>query len=136
MTSTTLASALLALLVAVPPAAQQASPAKPIAYETYCRMERTEKRALFKSLPSEERARLARTHMERWRDANKGTLSEPQLSLLKEMIAAIGPAMFNGGSEAEQAKARVLVEELESRADVLLNGDQRRAIRYDAPCAK
>ena len=134
MVSTALVYALLALSLLS--AAQQAPAAKPIPYETYCQMERTEKRSLFKSLPSEQRAQLARTHMERWRDANKPKLSEPQLALLKEMIAAISPAMFDGGTEAEQAKARELAEALESRADAVFTNDQRRALRYDAPCAK
>lgn len=132
MKATALACALLALLLA----AQQVPAPKPLPYETYCQMERTEKRALFKSLPANERARLARTHMERWRDANKAKLSEPQLSLLKEMIAAISPAMFDGGSAAEQAKAKSLIEDLESRVDSVFTNDQRRALRYDAPCAK
>ena len=74
--------------------------------------------------------------MERWRDANKAKLSEPQLALLKEMIAAISPAMFDGGSEAEQAKAKELVEALESRADAVFTSVERRALRYDAPCAQ
>ena len=130
------ATVLACALCALPLGAQKAPPAKPLPYETYCQMERTEKRALFKSLPSEERARLARTHMERWRNANKGQLSEPQLSLLKEMIAAISPAMFDGGSAADQAKAKVLIEDLESRVDTLFTNDQRRALRYDAPCAR
>ena len=134
MVCTALAYALLAL--SLPLGAQQAPAAKPIPYETYCQMERTEKRTLFKSLPGEQRARLARTHMERWRDANKGKLSEPQLSLLKELIAAISPAMFDSGTEAEQAKAKELIEALESRADAVFSNDQRRALRYDAPCAK
>ena len=132
MKATALACALLALRLA----AEQVPAAKPLPYETYCQMERTEKRALFKSLPSDERARLARTHIERWHDANKAKLSEPQLSLLKEMIAAISPAMFDGGTAAEQAKAKSLIEDLESRVDSVFTNDQRRALRYDAPCAK
>jgi hypothetical protein len=115
--------------------AQQPAADKPMAYETYCQMERTEKRAAFKSMPSEHRARLARTHVERWRDANKGRLSEAQLGLLKEMIAALTPAMYGGGSEADQRKARELGEALEGRADALFTNDERRALRYDAPCA-
>ena len=116
-------------------AQQPAPPNKPMPYETYCQMERTEKRALFKSMPSEHRALLARTHMERWRDANKGRLSEAQLGLLKEMIAALTPAMYGGGSEADQRKARELGEALEGRADAVFSNDERRALRYDAPCA-
>ncbi len=134
MMSSILVSALLAL--SLPLVAQQPSTSKPISYENYCQMERTEKRTLFKSLPAEQRARLARTHMERWRDANKAKLSEPQLALLKEMIAAISPAMFNSGTEAEQAKAEELMDALEARADVVFSRDQYRALRYDAPCAK
>ena len=98
-------------------AAQQPPPAaKPMLYETYCQMERTEKRAAFKSMPADHRATLMRTHLERWRDANKGRLSEPQLALLKEMLSATSPAMFGGGTEAEQVKARELIEALEARA--------------------
>lgn len=134
MRGTCLAWAMLALSLSL--GAQQAPAAKPMPYETYCQMERTEKRALFKSLPPEQRARLARTHMERWRDANKAKLSEPQLALLKEMIAAIGPAMFDGGTEAEQTQARELAEALESRADAVFTNTERRALRYDAPCAQ
>ena len=115
--------------------AQQPAPSKPMPYETYCQMERTEKRAAFKSMPSEHRALLARTHMQRWRDANKDRLSEAQLGLLKEMIAAISPAMYGGGSEADQRKARDLGEVLEDRADAVFSNDERRALRYDAPCA-
>jgi hypothetical protein len=123
------------LSLPLPYAAQQAPATKPMSYEMYCQMERTEKRALFKSLPAEERVRLARTHMERWRDAHKGKLSEPQLTLLKDMIAAIGPAMYGAGSAEERQKARDLGESLEARADALFSNDERRALRYDAPCA-
>ena len=115
-------------------AQQPAPPDKPMPYETYCKMERTEKRAAFKSMPSEHRARLARTHMERWRDATKGRLSEAQLGVLKELIAAITPALYGGGSEADQRKARELGEALEARADAVFSNDERRALRYDAPC--
>lgn len=120
----------------LPLIAQQPPAGKPMPYETYCQMERTEKRAAFKSMPPEHRAQLARTHMERWHEANKKKLSEPQLALLKEMIAAISPAMFDGGTEAEQAKARDAAEALETRADALFTNTERRALRYDAPCAK
>jgi hypothetical protein len=58
------------------------------------------------------------------------------LALLKEMIAAITPAMFDGGTEAEQAAARERAELLETRADALFSNADRRALRYDAPCAK
>ena len=116
-------------------AQQSALPNKPMPYESYCKMERTEKRATFKSMPAEHRALLARTHMERWRDANKGRLSEAQLGVLKELIAAISPAMYGAGSEADQRKARELGEALEERADALFTNDERRALRYDAPCA-
>lgn len=115
---------------------QQPPAGKPMAYEAYCQMERTEKRTAFKSLPAEQRAQLMRTHLERWRDANKAKLNEAQLTLIKEMAAATSPAMFGGGTEAEQAKARELIEALETRADSLFTNDQRRALRYDAPCAK
>jgi hypothetical protein len=114
-------------------AAQQPAAGK-LPYETYCQMERTEKRAAFKSMAPEHRATLMRTHLERWRDANKGKLSEAQLGLIKEMIAATSPAMFDGGTEAEQAKARDTIEGLETRADALFTNTERRALRYDAPC--
>ena len=115
--------------------AQQLPAGKPMAYETYCRMERAEKRAAFKSMPAEHRAALMRTHLEKWREANKATLTEAQLAFLKEMAAATSPAMFGGGTEAEQAKARDVVESLETTADAVFTNDQRRALRYDAPCA-
>ena len=134
MMSTALALALA--IGCMPGTARQAPTARPMPYETYCQMERAEKRAAFKSMPPEQRAELMRTHLERWRDANKAKLNEAQLTLLKEMAAATSPAMFDGGSEAEQAKARELVEALETRADSLFTNDQRRALRYDAPCAK
>ena len=117
-------------------AQQPAPPAQPMAYETYCQMERAEKRAAFKAMPPEHRVQLARTNMERWREANKSTLSEAQLGLLKEMIAAITPSMFGGGTEADQRQARELGEALEERADALFTNDVRRALRYDAPCVK
>lgn len=117
-------------------AQQPASSGKPMPYDTYCQMERTEKRAAFKSMPADHRVQLARTHMERWRDTNRAKLSEAQLGLLKEMIAALTPAMYGGGSEADQKKARELGEALEERADALFTNDERRALRYDAPCVK
>jgi hypothetical protein len=117
-------------------AQQPAPPAKPMAYETYCQMERAVKRSAFKAMPPEHRVQLARTHMERWREANKGKVSEAQLELLKEMIAAITPSMFGGGTEADQRQARELGEALEERADALFTNDVRRALRYDAPCVK
>jgi hypothetical protein len=120
----------------LPLQAQQPPAGKPMAYETYCQMERTEKRAAFKSMPPEHRAELMRTHLERWRDANQAKLNEAQQALLKEMAAATSPAMFGGGTEAEQAKAREAIEVLETRADALFTNTERRALRYDAPCAK
>jgi hypothetical protein len=118
-------------------AAQQAPPSgKPMPYDTYCQMERTEKRAAFKAMPAEHRVVLARTQMERWRDANRARLSEAQLGLLKELIAATTPAMYGGGSEAEQRHAKELAETLERRVDALFTNDERRALRYDAPCVK
>jgi hypothetical protein len=131
-------TALLVLIVAAASlqtsAGQKPNP-KMMSYESYCQMERAEKRKHFKGTTPEHRAQLARTHLERWREANRAQLNAQQLALLEDMIAAMVPATFDGGSPAERTEAAKVVESLETRADALFSRDQVRALRYDAPCA-
>ena len=104
MRRTILASTLAVLSVAV---MAQTQAAKPIDYETYCKLPDAEaKQAAFRATTAESRGTLVRTQLERWRDANQSRLEEKQKAVLAELIQSITSDTYADGPQAEAARIK------------------------------
>jgi hypothetical protein len=77
-------------------------------YDTFCKLPDLEtKRSAFLAASAENRTTLVRTHVERWRDANRSRLNDKQLAALAELIAAFGPDTYSDGPKGEEARAKI-----------------------------
>jgi len=111
----------------------QTPAAKPIDYDTYCKLPDTDtKRAAFGSTTAENRGVLVRTQLERWRDANLARLNETQKTSLAAVITSITADSYADGPAGEEARAksRILITKLES----LFTRDELMAMQPNAPC--
>jgi hypothetical protein len=109
--------------------AQTAPAASELEYETYCKKEEREKRRLFRAATAEQKSMLARTQLERWRDANRDRLSTEQIGVLQELRALATPAMFEGTKEGKATLAT-----FEARADAVFSGAEMDEISPYGPC--
>jgi hypothetical protein len=115
--------------------AQQSKPAAPapsaaeLDYDTFCKKTQQEKRALFRAATPAQKAVIARTQMERFRDANRARLNKEQLTLLAEFLALLTPTVFEDNKEA-QAK----LEALSDRVENAFSNEDQDAMDRDGPC--
>ena len=123
-----------ALLMVVPigVAAGRQAPQK-VTYDTFCSLPDEAKRAAFNTATPEEKAAVMKTHVERWRGANKSRLSAPQLALLDQMVAVITPESYTPGPgrEAAQNRMRALEPKL---AELFSPDDIQAAMQPSGPC--
>ena len=111
----------------------QEQAAKPMDYETYCKLpDAGAKKAAFMATTAESRGTLARTQMERWRDANQTRLDEKQKGVLEEVIQSITADSYANGplGEAARIKTRAILE----RFEPLFAQRDLMAMQPDAPC--
>jgi hypothetical protein len=129
-TSVLVASLLAAATIAQTPPASQAPPtAAELEYETYCKKEEKEKRRLFRAATPDQQSTLARTQIERWRDANRAQLSQEQVKVLQELWTMAVPAMFE-----RTAEGKAKLADFEARADAAFSGAEMDAISPYGPC--
>lgn len=111
----------------------RAQVAKPIDYDTFCKLADTEaKRTAFIATTADNRGQLVRTQLERWRDANRASLNAQQSSYLSELIASITSDTYKDGPEGEAA--RVKAQALSARMRELFTDAQVMAMQPYAPC--
>ena len=107
--------------------------AKPIDYDTFCKLpDQQAKKIAFGATTAENRGTLARTHLERWRDANQTRLDDKQKVVLAELIKSITSDSYAGGPQGEEArvKSRAIITNVEllfTREDVM-------AMQFTEPC--
>ena len=131
MTRHFVVSSILAVLSTGAAAQEQAG--KAIDYETYCKLpDAGAKKAAFNATTAEIRGMLARTQIERWRDANQARLDDKQKAVLAELIQSITSDSYAGGSQGE--KARVKTREVIARFEPLFTRAELMAMQPDAPC--
>jgi hypothetical protein len=135
MTDRRLAPLALCLLVtaAGSPLAAQSTPAQtaPPAYDTFCSQTRQEKQAMFKTIPIDQRAALARTQLERFRDANAARLSAEQKALIQEWIT-IGVAAQLTRPRTPEMEATLAA--LGPRIEAAFTRDDQRVMDEYGPC--
>jgi predicted cobalt transporter CbtA len=121
---------ILSLLFAV--ASFQAATQTPavISYETYCRQDEAEKKQVFRAAPPETKAVLARTQIERWRDANQATLTAEQLDVIKELLSVTTVETF----ALSRADQRTKLSAVEARAGAAFKGRELDAMGPTGPC--
>jgi hypothetical protein len=119
-----------ACLVSVTSAQQVANR---IDYDTFCKLpDQDAKRSAFRATTAENRGEIVRTHLQRWRDANRTRLNDKQMAYLAAMIESITSETYSDGPKGEEArvKSRAIIE-----ANVGLFGQQdMQAMQPYAPC--
>ena len=107
--------------------------AQKLEYDAFCKLPDVEtKRSAFLATSAESRTELARTQVERWRDANRGRLNEKQLAALAELIAAFGPDTYADGAKGEEARAKI--RPLAEKQRQLFAQDELSAMQPYGPC--
>ena len=121
---------LLRLLFAV--AAFQAAVQTPaaISYETFCQQDEGEKKKVFRAAAPEIKAVLARTQIERWRDANRPRLTPDQLDVIRELLAVSTAETF----ALSRQDQRVRLSSVEARAGAAFSGRELDAMAPTGPC--
>ena len=125
--------AVLAAIVASDWATGHAQTAPVIDYDTFCKVTDIDaKRSAFLATTAENRGVLVRTHIERWRDANKARLNEKQLTFLTDLMASITPDTYADGPKGDEArvKARPLVEQTRQH----FSNEDNQAMQPFGPC--
>ena len=127
----TIVACVLAVLPAVVMA--QAQTAKGIDYETFCKLpDEQAKRAAFGATTAENRGTLARTHLERWRDANQTRLDDKQKAVLAELIKSITSETYGNTPQSEESrvKSRAIITDVER----LFTREDMMAMQFTEPC--
>jgi hypothetical protein len=110
---------------------QAAAPAPAaITYETYCQQDEAEKKKVFRAAAPETQAVLARTQVERWRDANQATLTAEQLDVIKELLSVTTVETF----ALSRADQRAKLSAVEARAGAAFKGRELDAMGPTGPC--
>jgi hypothetical protein len=80
-----------------------------------------ERKQIFGSVTTDNRALLIKTHAERWLGANRLKLTPEQVELVEELISSISPKWYETGRGELEPEVEVLVKRIEaalSREDV------------------
>ena len=104
-----------------------------ITYDTFCSLSDDQaKRAAFGAATPENKAELVKTHLERWRDANKARFNPEQLALLEQMHAVITAESYTPGPGLDEARNKMRA--LEPRMVELFRVADIQAMQPNAPC--
>lgn len=126
------AGVMLSMAAHVPLNAQATPPQPaPPAYDTFCSQSRMEKQATFKTIPTEQRATLARTQLERFRDANAARLSVEQKRLIQEWLTVGIAAQFTRPRTPEM---EATLQALGPRIEAAFTRDDQRVMDEYGPC--
>ena len=122
-----------AVLLMVPVGIAAGQAPQKVTYDTFCGLSDEAKRAAFNAATPEEKTVVMKTHVERWRDANRSRLNAQQLALLDEMVAVVTSESYTPGPgrEAAQNKLRALEPKL---AELFSPEDIRAAMQPNGPC--
>jgi hypothetical protein len=97
-----------------------------IAYDDFFIKPRNERLDVLNEISAENRALLIKTHVERWRAANRLRLTSEQIAILEEMISFITPEKYQADRDME--KIHLEVEELERKAEAFFSREELRQI--------
>jgi hypothetical protein len=75
-----------------------------LAYEQFIQLSVGERRARFASLSADNQAALKRTHAERWLEANRASLTQPQIDLVLEAISFLSEDRYSNPRDVEARK--------------------------------
>lgn len=120
-TGLTLLAASLAWGLGVSPRGFQGATAGAELYESFMKLSTDQRRAHFDTLGPDAKARLKRTHAERWLAENRRHLTPAQAALVEEAIAFFTPALYQ--HPADGAKRRQ-EDDLRSRLVCSLSSHQ------------
>ena len=118
----------LLIVVATFAGAVQTPPA--LQYDTFCQKDEAEKKTLFRAAPPEVKATLARTQIERWRDANRPRLTPDQLDVIKELLSVSTTETFALSRQDQRAR----LSAVEARAGAAFSGRELDAMGPTGAC--
>jgi hypothetical protein len=111
---------------------EQAGPppgASELVYDTYCKKEEREKRQLFRAATPAQKVTLVTTQLERWRDANRATVTKDQLATIEELLGMITVKLFEASDEG-----KTLIAKFEATARKAFSGRQMDEMAPGGPC--
>ena len=115
-----------------PVSARQTAPAPAVSYETYCQKDRIGKQELRKTMTVEQKAEMARTQIERWRDANESRLTAEQRSLITDWIKVIPESALPRAQRGPESEARLTA--LAAKIEAAFSREELRAMDEYGPC--
>jgi hypothetical protein len=122
---------MMLMLLFVVASFQTAAPTPPvISYDSYCQQDEVERKKAFRAAPPEVQATLARTQIERWRDANQATLTAEQLDVIKALLSVATAETF----ALSRADQRARLSAVEARAGAVFKGRELDAMGPAGPC--
>lgn len=121
---------ILELLIVLASFQSAVQPPAAISYEAFCQLDEAEKKKRFRAAPSETQAMLARTQIERWREANQPGLTSEQLDVLKELLAVATAETFALNSTERRAR----LSPVEARAGASFRGKELDEMGPTGPC--
>lgn len=75
-----------------------------LAYEEFMQLSVDQRRAHLASLPAEDQAALKQTHAQRWLEANRASLTQPQVELVLEGISFLSADRYRKPRDGEARK--------------------------------
>lgn len=115
-----------------PVLARQTAPAPAVSYETYCQKDRMGKQDLRKTMTAEQKAEMARTQLERWRDANDSRLTAEQRSLITDWIKVIPESVLARAQRSAESEARLTA--LAGKIEAAFSKEDLKAMDEYGPC--
>ena len=108
------------------------SQAKPLDYDSLCKLDKAERRYAFMNTSREIRAEMMRIHFSRVLDAYRGEFTAEQYANIAELVATLTPETYTDGPAGEQARQKR--QELAHRATQLFTLAQIKQISVVDVC--
>ncbi len=90
-----------------------------IGYDQFMPKSHQERISIFNDVSAENRALIAKTHVERWLAANRLRLSREQVAVIEEIIGFISPELYEEHRDFEKIVRQV--EALREKAEAVLS---------------
>lgn len=84
-------------------------PAKTPSYEEFAQLPSTQRDALYATLSPEQKAELLRTRFQRWLDEHRATLSNRQVSAVREAIEFVTPELLRAPDDPKTIEKQLAV---------------------------
>lgn len=122
-TRSSVVRAAICLMAVVSATAAWASQTGTLDYDSFMQQDLKTRLATFKTLSAEAKAEIMGTHIQRWVEANRDTLTPDQLAMTREWQAFAKAENYRTPLSDEQS---AVLKDIESRSETLFSKDQIR----------